>query len=86
MIPEEHSIAYITTAGIMLLDAGNYAPHTYVEGGIAYFTEKNAILAKNNRTLYEFPYMTLDMLYDEATEQFGDQPLSNVERIKYNVE
>lgn len=47
---------------------------------------RDAIYMKYSKTLYRFPYMTLEQLCKEAKEQFGDARLTIEERIRYAMD
>ena len=53
---------------------------------MAYLPKHSKILCNTASTLYEFPYMTLEMLQEEAREQFGEDTLTEAERIKYHID
>ena len=44
------------------------------------------VYTKNMNVLYKFPYMDLDMLLEQAKEEFGNYTLSKLERIQYNID
>ncbi len=75
-----------TTVSVLLLNAADYECLACIEGGVAYLPGKGQILCNQNDTLYQLPYMTLEMLKEKAAEQFGGEELTALERLKYNVE
>ena len=76
----------ITTSDMTILNREDYERTASIDGGICFLPGKNVILSGNYKTLYEFPYMTLDMLRKEAHSQFGKDKLSDLEKIRYHVE
>lgn len=80
------TISLITSADMIILSSEDYECMAQVNGGMAYLPENGRILVENNRILYQFPFMTLDMLFEEAERQFGDEELTELERIQYHVE
>lgn len=80
------TISLITSTDMVVVDGQNYERVAYVEDGKAYLPKHARVLCNYTRTLYQFPYMTLDMLYDEAERQFGGDMLTELERIQYHVE
>lgn len=80
------TICVNTTSGIMLLNEEDYDIIAVIDKGEAYLPSYSRIYCKYNDTLYQFPYMTLDMLLEEAGKQFGEAALSKEERMQYNVD
>ncbi|MDE7254525.1 MAG: toll/interleukin-1 receptor domain-containing protein [Acetatifactor sp.] len=83
---ESGAISLVTTTNMVILDGESYERVAQVDRGLAYLPKQGAVFSKNYRTLYRFPYMTLDMLLDEARTQFGDVELTQLERTQYNVD
>ena len=71
---------------MVILDGESYERVAQVDRGLAYLPKQGAVFSENYGTLYRFPYMTLDMLLDEARAQFGDVELTQLERTQYNVD
>lgn len=80
------TISLLTIVDMIILDSENYEKVASAEAGLAYLPKTGAVFSTYNRTLYRFPYMTLEMLQAEAKEQFGEKTLSDLERTQYNVE
>lgn len=80
------TISLITSADMIILNREDYVRVAQVEGGMAYLPKHSKILCNTAFTLYEFPYMTLEMLQEEAREQFGEDTLTEAERIKYHID
>lgn len=80
------TISLVTISDMLILNSEDYERIAYVEDGMAYLPINARVLVKDNRTLYQFPFMTLDMLLEEAERQFGDDVLTELERIQYHVE
>lgn len=83
---ESGTISLVTTTNMIILDGESYERVAQVDRGLAYLPEQGAVLCRNYRALYRFPYMTLHMLLDEARAQFGDAELTQLERTQYNVD
>ncbi len=79
-------ISIATSMNMLMLNVADFECSAQVEGGQVYLPEKGQILCNCNDTIYQFPYMTLEMLEKEAQEQFGGQELKAMEKIKYNVD
>ena len=75
-----------TQSEMMLLEDENYDIIAVIENGLAYLPSYSRIYCKYNSSLYQFPYMTLEMLLEEAEKQFGDDLLSDRERMRYNID
>ena len=75
-----------TQSEMMLLEDENYDIIAVIENGLAYLPSYSRIYCKYNSSLYQFPYMTLEMLLEEAEKQFGDDILSDQERMRYNID
>lgn len=80
------TISLLTEADMIILESENFEKVASAENGLAYLPKTGAVFSKYNRTLYRFPYMTLEMLLEEAKEQFPGKTLSQLERTQYNVE
>ena len=83
---ESGAISLVTTVNMVILDGESYERVAQVDRGLAYLPKQGAVFSKNYSILYRFPYMTLDMLLDEARAQFGDVELTQLERTQYNVD
>lgn len=83
---ESGAISLVTTTNMVILDGESYERVAQVDSGLAYLPKQGAVFSRNYRILYRFPYMTLDMLLDEARAQFGDVELTQLERTQYNVD
>lgn len=87
IVNEEYkTISLVTTANIVILDGESYERVAQVNRGLAYLPKQGAVFNRDYHTLYRFPYMTLDMLLDEARAQFGDVELTQLERTQYHVD
>ncbi len=80
------TISLVTLADMLILNADSYEMTARVEDGKIYLPKHGVILSGYYGTLYQFPYMTLEMLKQEAIEQFGLERLTEAERIKYRVQ
>ncbi len=80
------TISLVTTDNIIILNAHDYERIARIEGGESFFPQNEMIYSKNGTLLYAFPYMTLEMLQEETKEQFGDESLTELEKIKYYIE
>ena len=83
---ESGAISLVTTVNMVILDGESYERVAQVDRGLAYLPKQGAVFSKNYGILYRFPYMTLDLLLDEARAQFGDVELTQLERTQYNVD
>lgn len=57
-----------------------------IESGLSYFPEQKKIYCSKGNVLYEFPYKSLETLMKEAKEQFGEETLTEMEKIQYHVD
>ncbi len=80
------TISLVTLADMIILNADSYEMTARIEDGQSYLPKHGVILSGYYEKLYQFPYMTLDMLKEEAERQFSDETLSEAERIKYRVD
>lgn len=83
---DTNTISLVTGEDMLILNGTTYECIAQVEDGAAYLPKTSVVFAKSYGSLYRFPYKTLDMLLAEAAEQFGDVRLSELERIRYNVD
>lgn len=81
-----HVYTLITTSDMAILNREDYERMASIDGGMCFLSEKGVILSDGYKTLYEFPYMTLDMLREEAHSQFGNDKLTDIEKVRYHVE
>lgn len=80
------TISLMTSADMVILNKEDYERIAQVDGGKAYLPGQAKILCNNTRMLYQFPYMTLEMLKEEAEKQFAGETLTDMEKIKYYIE
>lgn len=83
---ESQTISLVTTANIVILDGESYERVAQVNRGLAYLPKQGVVFNRDYHTLYRFPYMTLNMLLDEAKAQFGNVELTQLERTQYHVD
>lgn len=83
---ESGTVSLITTSDMVILDGDSYEKVAQVDKGLAYLPGQGMVLCRNYGTLYRFPYMTLEMLMDEARAQFGGAELTQLERTQYHVD
>ena len=83
---ETDTISLVTSADMMILNGSTYECIAQVEDGLVYLPRTSVVYVRDYESLYRFPYKTLDMLLLEAAEQFGDVHLTELERIRYNVD
>lgn len=83
---ESQTISLITGADMLILNAEDYERIAQIDGGAAYLPQSRVIYSSSYKTLYQFPYMTLEMLRQEAKEQFPGEELSELEKIRFHVE
>lgn len=83
---ETGTICLVTTSDMLILNDADYERVAQVEDGKAYLPQTSKVLCSSVGTLYEFPYMTLEMLKEEAVRQFGEDSLSDLEKIRYHVD
>ncbi len=83
---ETSAITVITLADMAILNADDFERIAMVDGGKRYLPKQGIVLSADYKTMYQFPYMTLEMLQEEAKEQFGGDTLTELERIKFHVE
>ncbi|MDE6606945.1 MAG: WD40 repeat domain-containing protein [Lachnospiraceae bacterium] len=80
------AVSLVTTSDLVILNAEDYERIAQIGGGRAYLPKESKILCSYGRALYQFPYMTLEGLKEEAKRQFGDGRLTEQERIRYHVD
>lgn len=84
---EKNNNMVINTEGeTIIFDIESYGKKDEIADCMAYLPKHGRVYIKYYQTVYQFPYMTLDMLYEEKERQFGDAELTTQQRIKYNVD
>ncbi len=58
----------------------------HIPGGNFYLKNYNKVLVSYHKTLYSFPYSSVEELIELANKTYADEPLDDFEKIKYNVE
>lgn len=81
-----NTISLITDANLVIVSNADYDRVAQIEGGVAYLPKHGRILCTEYGQMYQFPYMNLEMLRDEAKKQFGKETLSKQEKIKYHAQ
>jgi len=80
------TVSLITSNDMVILNQDDFERTAMIDGGKAYLPQNSIILSSEYKIMYRFPYMTLEMLQEEAKEQFGNDELTELEKIKYHVE
>lgn len=80
------TICLITSMEMLILNEADYEPLAYIEDGLTYMPKNALVFNQYAHMVYCFPYMTLEMLIQEAQEQFGEVSLTERERTQYNVD
>lgn len=83
---KSETISLVTTEDMVILNKEDYERIAQADGGKAYLPKNGKVFCSDGRTLYAFPYMTLEMLKEEAKKQFPDEKLTDLERIQYHTE
>lgn len=83
---DSQTVTLVTLTGMIILNRADYERVAEIEDGLAYLPKQSAVFCKYSDTLYRFPYMDLEMLLEEAENQFGDTALTELERTQYNVD
>lgn len=86
VISKDDTVAIYSDIYMLILNKEDYEPIADVTNGIGYLPETGVVYTKNMNVLYKFPYMDLDMLLEQAKEEFGNYTLSKLERIQYNID
>ncbi|MDE7250068.1 MAG: hypothetical protein K2N82_09315, partial [Lachnospiraceae bacterium] len=80
------TISLLTSSDMIILDRNDYERIAQIEGGRAYLPENARILCGYLGQLYQLPYMTLEMLREEAQIQFAGEELTELEKTRFHVE
>lgn len=83
---EEDVVSLITTTDMIILNRDDYERVARVEGGRTYLPRNACILSIYDGQIYQFPYMTLEMLREEAQIQFAGEKLTELEKTRFHVE
>ncbi len=84
---EEHNtIALDVYDNLYILNAKDYGLMEVVENGMTYMPKHSTVYATYYSKVYRFPYMTLEMLFADANEQYPNETLSELEKIQYNID
>lgn len=80
------TISLLTSSDMIILNRNDYERIAQIEGGRAYLPENARILCGYLGQLYQLPYMTLEMLREEAQVQFWGEELTELEKTRFHVE
>lgn len=80
------TISLLTASEMIILNRDDYERIAQIEGGKAYLQENARILCGYLGQLYQLPYMTLEMLREEALVQFAGEELTELEKTRFHVE
>ena len=80
------TISLLTSSDLIILKQDDYERIAQIEGGKAYLPENARILCGYLKQLYQLPYMTLEMLREEAQVQFAGEELTELEKTRFHVE
>ena len=70
---------------LIIMDASKYEIKSEAENGSLLNASNGKIYSKDANVIYEFDYMTLDDLFNEVKNQFGEASLSNEEKKIYYI-
>ena len=79
-------VTMVTSEDMVILNKGDYERTAQIDGGKAYMPGHGKIFCSDGKSLYAFPYMTLEMLREEAGRQFPGEKLTDLEKIQYHTE
>lgn len=85
-VGEDGTVSLETTADMIILNRDDYERIARIEGGRAYLPKNARILSSYDGQIYQFPYMTLEMLREEAQAQFAGEELTELEKTRFHVE
>lgn len=80
------TISLLTSSNMIILNRDDYERIAQIEGGKAYLPQNARILCGYLEQLYQLPYMTLEMLREEAQVQFAEEELTELEKTRFHVE
>lgn len=83
---KENILKLKTTAGMVIFSLEDCQPKLDMEDLKLCSTEKNAVFCARGNTVYRFPYLREEDLYEEAEKQFPGVTLTEEERIRFNVD
>lgn len=86
IVTDDASATLVTSSDMVILNKGDYERTAQIDGGKAYMPGQAKIFCSDGKSLYSFPYMTLEMLMEEARRQFPGEKLSDLEKIQYHTE
>lgn len=75
-----------TDTGLIMLSAQDYQMVLEHPEMRLFSEEKGVVFCVHGGTLYRFPYMDENMLYQEAERQFPSEKLTTEERIRFNID
>jgi len=75
-----------TSGELIFMTGADFMPVFEQSDVICYIVSSKELLTGKYKTLYKHPYKDLEMLREEAMEQFGDANLTREQRIRYNVD
>lgn len=80
------AVTLVTSNDVVILNKGDYERTAQIDGGKAYMPGQAKIFCSDGSSLYCFPYMTLEMLREEAARQFPGEKLTDLEKIQFHTE
>lgn len=80
------AVTLVTSDDMVILNKGNYERTAQIDGGKAYMPGQAKIFCSDGTSLYCFPYMTLEMLREEAARQFPGEKLTDLEKIQFHTQ
>ncbi len=83
---EDNTIDFIGGGYMYIVDGNTYQTYAAIKGGQLFLPNSKKIYIKQIKDIYTAEYMTLDRLLEEEEKMYGDEELSDIDRIKYNVD
>ncbi len=83
--PEKNLVAFICSAGMEMIDTESYGVLMEPEYGCLYLDKKDMIISQDRKQVYKFRVKSAQELIDTAKARYGNETLSDEQKLRYRL-
>ena len=72
--------------GMSIIDLNQMGVLSSIDHGLVYLPKNNTVVCAYNNYIYGFKFKEVDELLKMANEKYGDDELTDLEKLDYGVE
>ncbi len=82
---EKNWIVFFNQNGMIIMDLNSYGVISEVDNGIVYAPGKDVIVGAKKKDLAAYELKSLDKLIKEAHKKYGNEKLTDIQKLKYRI-